>query len=139
MQAKKVIKKNRSGEIVAIFPSASVAMREDGIPESTFHQGVRQHGILSRGDYTYEFAEGEKKGVYRAPTVTLCWDCARACGGPKGCSWSREYKPVEGWDAERRDVAVWRGDSGRQYTEYAESYVVNHCPEFVPDRRKGKR
>ena len=136
MKPKRVVKKNRAGEIVAIFPSGTAAMEADGIPESTFHQGVRIHGILERGNYTYEFAEGEKKSVYRAPTATLCWTCGRACGGANGCSWSREYKPVEGWDAERRDVAVWRGESGRQYTEYSESYYVKRCPEYVPDRKE---
>lgn len=27
---------------------------------------------------------------------TLCWTCQNACGG---CSWSKSFTPVEGWDA----------------------------------------
>lgn len=29
---------------------------------------------------------------------TLCWSCAKAC---KKCSWSRNFEPVEGWEAEK--------------------------------------
>lgn len=28
---------------------------------------------------------------------SICWDCKNSTGG--GCSWSKELKPVEGWDA----------------------------------------
>ena len=28
---------------------------------------------------------------------TLCWSCAKAC---KKCSWSRNFEPVKGWEAE---------------------------------------
>ena len=48
---------------------------------------------------------------------TICWDCQKTCGG---CSWSREFKPVEGWEAvETTDYA---GDK---------SFLVRKCPEFV--------
>lgn len=135
MKPKRVVKKNLAGEIVEIFPYGMAAVRADNIPESSFQSGMRL-GILERGNYTYQYMDSYKNAVYRAPTATLCWTCGRACGGPNGCSWSREYKPVEGWDAERRDVAVWRGESGRQYTEYSESYYVKGCPEYVADRKE---
>ena len=59
---------------------------------------------------------------------TLFWDCAKACGG---CSWSRatEYQPVEGWKAKPARVKVQRG-------ELTMTYIVQECPEFVPDRKK---
>lgn len=48
-----------------------------------------------------------------------CWTCRNACGG---CSWSREFQPVEGWTAEKTSIP----SNG----EYAESYKIIHCPEY---------
>lgn len=59
---------------------------------------------------------------------TLCWQCAKACGG---CSWSsRAHKPVTGWTAERRDLYI------QNSSVPVESYVVHDCPEYVPDGRE---
>lgn len=54
----------------------------------------------------------------------LCWSCGKACGG---CSWSRCFEPVPGWDATpcRRvynDAAVG--------TRYVDSFVIKGCPEY---------
>ena len=60
---------------------------------------------------------------------TLCWDCANALGG---CSWS-EYPtqtPVEGWEAERRDIHNKQGED-------IESYIVIKCPQFIRDAWQG--
>ena len=57
---------------------------------------------------------------------TICWNCKNAVGG--GCSWFTDYTPVEGWEAVKTEL---RGG----YYDY-ESYLVQHCPEFVDDRRK---
>lgn len=43
---------------------------------------------------------------------TLCWDCAKALN--RGCSWSADSEPVEGWKAKKTS----RG------------YCVRSCPEF---------
>ena len=62
---------------------------------------------------------------------TLCWKCAKACGG---CSWSsKAHKPVTGWTAERRDIPV------QNSSVPVESYIVESCPEFVSDRKNHKR
>lgn len=59
---------------------------------------------------------------------TLCWQCAKACGG---CSWSSlAHKPVTGWTAERRDLYI------QNSSVPVESYVVHDCPEYVPDGRE---
>ena len=60
---------------------------------------------------------------------TLCWFCDKACGG---CRWSRkdEQKPVEGWDAVRRDVPMTDNGGG---VHWAESYVVLDCPAYRPE------
>ena len=59
---------------------------------------------------------------------TLCWQCAQECGG---CSWSSlAHKPVDGWAAERRDIYI------RNKPDPLESYIVESCPEYVPDGRE---
>lgn len=49
-----------------------------------------------------------------------CWTCRKACGG---CSWSKEFKPVEGWDATENILAdgTLRG------------YEIRFCPEYEKD------
>jgi len=46
---------------------------------------------------------------------SLCTFCEKVCCG--GCSWSRDFEPVKGWQAELNN----------------NGYLVRHCPEFVPD------
>ena len=47
---------------------------------------------------------------------TLCWDCENCIGG---CSWSKNFEPVEGWKAE----AVTNSDN-------TDTYLVRECPQF---------
>lgn len=49
---------------------------------------------------------------------TLCWKCSN-CGN---CSWSRSFKPVEGWNA-KPTCFVDR-------EKVVHSYIVINCPEF---------
>lgn len=49
-----------------------------------------------------------------------CWTCKNACGG---CSWSREFKPVNGWTAEKSVIPGNR--------ELSETYKIISCPEYV--------
>lgn len=70
----------------------------------------------------------QKGDKYRA---TLCWKCANAVPnreGTRGCSWSKEFKPVEGWDAEKTVLFTGYWNSKRFGTD---SYIVKSCPEFV--------
>lgn len=58
--------------------------------------------------------------------ATLCWFCDKAtCSG---CSWSKEFKPVEGWDAEPTLVTQWSGKGKPRQTS---SYMVYSCPDFA--------
>lgn len=54
---------------------------------------------------------------------TLCWSCAKAC---KKCSWSRNFEPVEGWEAEKTTL---------QQPPYrvVQSHRVIRCPEYECD------
>lgn len=51
---------------------------------------------------------------------TLCWSCKNACGG---CSWSRDFTPVEGWNATPTKINSHR-------LGQIDSYIIHDCPEF---------
>lgn len=59
----------------------------------------------------------EEKGTSPKPKA-LCWDCANATGG---CSWSQEFIPVEGWEAQENEQGI----------------RVTRCPKFVRDAKCG--
>lgn len=58
-------------------------------------------------------------GIY---VQTKCWHCAKAYGF---CRWSRELKPVEGWEA--KGTRINNADGG------CDSYFVKDCPEYMQD------
>lgn len=56
---------------------------------------------------------------------TLCWSCRNFAGG---CSWSREFKPVDGWRArkiKRLYNVNLKGNHG--------SFIVFECPQYIAD------
>ena len=53
---------------------------------------------------------------------TLCWICQKAGGN---CSWSKDFTPVEGWNAKPTKISCAESPTG-----YIESYRVKECPEF---------
>lgn len=57
---------------------------------------------------------------------TLCWDCRRALADSEGCSWSRWFEPVEGWEAEPTKMRIMSGNT-------TDSFIVKQCPKFVRD------
>jgi hypothetical protein len=57
---------------------------------------------------------------------TKCIDCGNACGG---CSWSRDFTPVDGWFAAPQLVK----NHDRQ--KNLPTFLVMACPEFIPDKR----
>lgn len=66
---------------------------------------------------------------------TICWDCKKAVND---CSWSRNFEPVEGWEAipyytDREDIKSQGFDSDHPY-----SYEVHYCPLFDCDERSIK-
>lgn len=54
----------------------------------------------------------------------LCWSCKKATGR---CSWSRNFTPVEGWDADAVRLNV-----SKKY-ENVGSFFVKGCPEYEPE------
>ena len=63
---------------------------------------------------------------------TICWNCKKASGR---CSWSREFKPVEGW----RAIPTKVREQGKK-DKFIPSYDVYECPEFdLLDKLKGEK
>lgn len=58
---------------------------------------------------------------------TLCWECANNCGK---CSWSKDFTPVENWEAVPTKIKEYHNRSS-----YIESYRVISCPEFERSKR----
>lgn len=57
-----------------------------------------------------------------------CWTCTKSCGG---CSWSRSFKPIDGWKA-KPTIIAGQGD------EFS-SYEIEYCPEYEKEKKKRKR
>lgn len=65
---------------------------------------------------------------------TLCWSCVHAVpsgDGERGCPWSLEGKPVEGWSAIRRDIRL-QFPRKKENARSVESYLVVACPRYRP-------
>lgn len=92
---------------------------------SMLYAGVKdQDYVTSRLRSWASHSEWRKNGKRSG---TLCWDCGNAYGG---CSWSINFTPVKGWDAQY----VQRVYKGRD-VYVMDSYEVRSCPEFVLDGR----
>jgi hypothetical protein len=59
---------------------------------------------------------------------TLCWKCQKASGG---CSWSRDFIPVDGWEAKPSQILIaCQNQTKDKKPKYTESFDVHSCPEF---------
>lgn len=69
------------------------------------------------------------------PVKTICWECALSgYGNVSDCPWEREFKPVDGWTAERNDILINNGD----LKYWSESYCVLRCPLYKHETRRNK-
>lgn len=69
-----------------------------------------------------------KKYYSQKKHSTICWNCKKACGG---CSWSRDFVPVDGWSAIPTKVLVLNTKSnGARERIFTDSFDVYYCPEF---------
>lgn len=55
-----------------------------------------------------------------------CWDCKKALGG---CSWSQDFIPVAGWEAQKTVKSGGARSDGVKNPP-VESYRITFCPEF---------
>lgn len=63
-----------------------------------------------------------------AELSTICWGCKRAVCG---CSWSKSYIPVFGWNAIKTQIEI----KNNGVRKYIDSYKVIKCPLFELDGR----
>ena len=64
--------------------------------------------------------------------ATICWKCSRACGQ---CSWSAEFRPINGWVAIK---TIIKADKGVMDQREIDSYIVLKCPQFHDDTDRYK-
>lgn len=70
--------------------------------------------------------------------VSICWDCKNSVPNEKyGCSWSRNFEPVKGWNAIETSMVI-NDYSKNVKTKTIKSYCVCSCPKFIKDKRTGK-
>lgn len=65
---------------------------------------------------------------------TLCWSCKNAVPdmeGKHGCSWSRKFEPVEGWETKVTKRKTKLFAKGTYYYVEDEGIEVVKCPEFI--------
>lgn len=62
-------------------------------------------------------------------TMQPCWSCTKYAGG---CSWTRKFEPIPGWDAV---PTVKSGSCRGNGVKYApiETYDIRYCPEYEDD------
>lgn len=99
-------------------------------PDAVAYHG-RQHIKQVRAALrSWVALDSARQKNYYERRVTLCESCRKATNS--GCSWSREFKPVQGWDAQETvcGYQISRATEEEIKTPI-QSYVVKHCPEFV--------
>lgn len=64
----------------------------------------------------------------RQKRLSLCWECAHAVPDTRGhgCSWSRDFEPVEGWTA--KEGRYFSQKDGKRVANVM--YGVQACPLF---------
>lgn len=68
-------------------------------------------------------------------SCTICWDCKNAvptADGKYGCPWSREAKPVDGWEAK----PTQHKDHYPRGFRVVNSFNVRKCPKFIHDEAR---
>lgn len=117
-----------------------------GAPTSTVANRTLKSGIVKRVRRcarckerfcTYEIKETDIKSIIRGfepearyTKESLCWTCVRATGT---CSWSRNFEPVPGWEAEKTEV---KNPYGKDRFEMIASYDVKACPLYIKDIKR---
>ena len=69
-----------------------------------------------------------------------CWTCVKFA---KGCSWSEEFKPIEGWIATQRNYPLYtwsKIENGRKIRikskETVVTYAIDYCPEYIEEPKR---
>ena len=60
----------------------------------------------------------------------ICWNCKKAYGQ---CSWSKSFKPVEGWEA--TPTKILSRDNVKKIVIETDSFEITSCPLFEDETR----
>jgi hypothetical protein len=90
-----------------------------GTSRRVFCSDECRHAYYTLNGYT------RHKGGYTKDT--LCWECKKSTND--GCSWSKDFTPVEGWGAIPTSIKMV-GKSKRNKGKIEPSFKVNACPSF---------
>lgn len=77
----------------------------------------------SKAKYETYLAFKPNRG-YKDGKDQLCWYCEKAGGL---CSWSKDFTPVEGWEAEPDVLRIREKENG-----VVQTYYIKACPEYEP-------
>ena len=123
---------NETGEATE-HPSMYEASHFLGRHRSYIGQTVRA-GYAIRDPKGYEYTlykDGEIFNYERAEATKnthahrqICFTCAKAVCG---CSWSKNFAPIEGWDAVPTKIVNW---TDKERTVTTDSYAIRGCPEY---------
>ena len=84
---------------------------------------LRDYGVPRRNQISVGRMDGFTK------KDSKCWSCRRSTTALENqCSWTRCWKPVDGWDA---DPTVCDRHAGTETT----SFFVRSCPLYIPEKR----
>lgn len=120
----------------AIPRAASRDLKELGF---VWKANIRSWRSTRNHDKGIEIAERTVKRAhenhYNNRMSTLCCDCDHAGHGDRAaCSWVREFKPVDGWDADEVHRKDWvHVGKGKSELQDITSYRVKSCPLYKPD------
>ena len=91
------------------------------IGNRNYYKGEELIALLESGNVRKLKRPIRKRGVCEKRT-SICEECLKAFNG---CSWSRDGKPIPGWNAKRVNINEYKDK---------EVYRVNACPEFEEER-----
>jgi hypothetical protein len=108
-----VIQKTLDGEYIKTYLSVAHASVETNIPTTAIFRALNGYQTRTKG-YIWEYAQFEAVNKQKK-LKSICSECNT---DSLKCSWKRNFKPVENWDAVYSKI------------EGNDSYIVKKCPLF---------
>ncbi len=108
-----------------VYETLTDCAKNIGVADATLCHYLNEKRKNKTNKNKYEYGDivvSSCNSKKRKSIDTLCWDCQNAIGK---CSWSREFKPVEGWTA----IPTFIG------RDKIKSFCVVECPQFKEDKQ----
>lgn len=116
-------KKDRT-ELLKFVKANAKKMKQKDIAKKFGITPRNLYRILKKNGISFlKMSKGAQKKNALQGQGTLCWNCGKATNIDGKCSWSRELKPVDGWEASEK---YYKSNGGHRKT-----YFVKNCPLFV--------